>query len=516
MACFLPLATGILLAKFIGHVEWITIAGTLFGGTCFCYFFSGQKRFLRHCFLISFAAIYAFCRFETTITIDRNQIWNLTYDVKIEKIDRKLERAKVYGYGKIVKVYDQKYHPLEGHRIYFYLNGDEDYISSQILKLSSGIRLLKPATSETFFSYLTQKNIYLYGYRGKILKLIEAENVFQGFFARINRMLRDQIMGYTQRYGSHSSDGILYGILLSDKKELSKKQKANFHNTSAAHLLAVSGLHIGMIGFALDLLLRCFFLKKSWRRWPIIGILLFYVGAIGFPPSAVRAWLMLSCFWSAGFCLRKSSGLSSLLLAAILTLLYDPILLFDIGFQLSYGVVAMLLLLATPLRQIILWFFRKLRRNIFPMIRSSKIQRLSWKTAELLSISMAATLASAPLTFEYFNMFSLTGILLNPIVIQMALPTVVCGFLFLLLGILHLEWFVGNILFLLARAGVSSIDLLLFLSEQYIPWHIEFLTKPNGIGLWFFAIVVVIALKIHEAHKNFQWQRIHRRIFEKT
>jgi competence protein ComEC len=190
---------------------------------------------------------------------------------------------------------------------------------------------------------------------------------------------------------------------------------------------------------------------------PIIGILLFYVGAIGFPPSAVRAWLMLVCFWSAGFCSRKSSGLSSLLFTATLTLLYDPILLFDIGFQLSYGVVAMLLSLSTPLRQIILWFFRRMRRNILPT-KLRKMRKISWRIAELLSVSMAATLASAPLTFEYFNMFSLTGILLNPIVIQMTLPVVVCGFLFLLFGVLHLEFFVGNILFLLARMGVSWIE----------------------------------------------------------
>jgi ComEC/Rec2-related protein len=510
MAVFLPLATGILLAKFVNSFAFVIALGTLCVGICLGYFFFRQKQLLWYCFFFCLGAIYAFWRFETTVSIDREQIWCLTYEVEIEKIDHKMERAKVYGYGKITKVYSKKYQMLEGHRIYFYLNGDKDYIPSQILKLSSGIRLLKPATSETFFSYLTQKNIYLYGYRGKVLKIVKMENVFRHFFAGISRILHDQIECYIQKYGNHPADGIFYGILLSEKKELSKKQKANFHNTSAAHLLAVSGLHIGVIGFALDLLLRCFFLKKSWRRWPIMWILLLYVGAIGFPPSAVRAWLMLVCFWSAGFCSRKSSGLSSLLLAAILTLLYDPILLFDIGFQLSYGVVAMLLLLSVPLRQMILLFFSKMRRNVFPGTKWNKIGMISWKVAELLSVSMAATLASAPLTFEYFNMFSLTGILLNPIVIQIALPVVVCGFLFLLLGILHLEWFVGDILFTFARVGVSWIDNLLSLSEQYIPWYVEFLTKPDGIGLWCFAITTVIALKIYEIHKNIQWQRVRR------
>jgi ComEC/Rec2-related protein len=504
MEIFITLAMGILWAKYWKSFQLAIGFGILFFATYCGYFCGNGRRFFLHYFLVSAMSVYAFLRFERTIPIDREQIWNLTYAVKIEKIDLKPGRAKIYGYGRIEKVYGEKYRELEGHRIYFYLNGKENYIPSQVLQLRSGIRLLKPTTSETFFSYLIQKNIHLYGYRGKILKVLVEENIFRHFFAKVNGMLRDQIEYYVQKYGNHSADGILYGILLSEKNGLSREQKTNFHNTSAAHLLAVSGLHIGIIGFALDFLLHCFFLKRFWRRWPIVGTLLFYVGAIGFPPSAVRAWLMLSCFWGAEFCSRRSSGLSSLFGAAILTLLYDPILLFDIGFQLSYGVVALLLLLSAPLQRIILWVFRRMGRGL----KTGKIRKILQKMAELLSVSMAATLASAPLTFEYFNMFSLVGILLNPIAVQMALPVVVCGFLFLLLGILHLHSGLGDILFLLARHGAAWINGLLFWAEKYIPWHAEFLTKPNGIGLCFFIFFVIISLKIYEMHKIFQWRRV--------
>jgi predicted membrane metal-binding protein len=199
-------------------------------------------------------------------------------------------------------------------------------------------------------------------------------------------------------------------------------------------------------------------------------------------------------------------------LAAILTLIYNPILLFDIGFQLSYGVVALLLLLASPLREGMLWLFR--RAGFYPKACSHGKpgcwNALLWKAAELLSVSVAATLASAPLTFEYFNMFSLVGIFLNPLVIQMALPVVACGFLFLLLGLLHGELFLGDLLFLWARRWASWIDGLLSAAERYVPWHVEFLTKPNGVGIIFFTICIVISLKIYEVHRNLQWRRVHR------
>jgi ComEC/Rec2-related protein len=485
--------------------------GIIFLGALYLRLYEGKK-VLGHGFLMIFAAIYAFLRFGGEPAVREAQIWNLTYDIRLEKIDFKGERSKIYGYGRIEKVYGERYRSLEGHTLYFYLNGDRAYIPSQVVKMRSGIRVLQPDTSETFFSYLVQKNIHLYGYRGEILEIVTEENIFWHFFAAVNRLLRDQISGCIGRYGSEPSDGILYGILLSEKKELSKEQKEKFHHTSAAHLLAVSGLHIAMIGLTLDLLLRCFFLKKFWRRLPIMGILLFYVGAIGFPPSAVRAWVMLSCYWCAGFFSRQASGLSSLLLAAILTLLYNPILLFDIGFQLSYGVVVLLLLLAAPLRDGVLWIFR--RAGLYGRRRRgvelSWKDRLLWKVAELLSVSVAATLASAPLTFEYFNMFSLVGIFLNPVVIQMALPVVACGFLFLLLGLLRGELFFGDLLFLWARRWTTWIDGLLSVAERYMPWHVEFLTKPDGVGIIFFIICVAISLKIYEIHKNSQARRIRR------
>jgi competence protein ComEC len=407
------------------------------------------------------------------------------------KISRKPSRGKIYGYGKIERVHGEKYKFLEGHSVYFYLNGERDYIPSQVLRMESGIRILKPHPSETFFSYLVQKNIFLYAYRGEVREVLKEATPFHRFFGMIRHELYGRIASYVQKHGKQPSDGILYGLLLSEKKELSRQQKDNFHNSGAAHLLAVSGLHIGIIGFALDFLLHCLFLGKIWRRFPIILILLFYVAAIGFPPSALRAWLMILCHWSAQFFHRRPSSVASFLNAAILSLLCDPMLLFDIGFQLSYAVVALLLLLASPLRDGLLWVFKYL---------GSKNPRKIYffrKTADLVSLSIAATLASAPLTFEYFNMFSLLGILLNPVLIQMALPTVVCGFLFLFMGLFSLENWLSDVLFLGTRWGANCIDRLLFWSEHHIPWYVEFLSKPNGSGMLCFLLILLSALWIH-------------------
>jgi ComEC/Rec2-related protein len=506
---FVPAVLGILWAKWLPRSS-LGLLFTILGLSLFCSRVGLWKRLGIYGFWLSVLGIYAFWRFESAIAMEKDYIWGLTYAVAVEKIDLKKGQGKVYGYGKILRVYDEKYRSLEGHRLYFYLNGDRPYIPSQTLKMCSAIRVLRPDASETFYSYLVQKNIHLYGYRGKVREIVKPANGPWCFFTKIHHILDKRIKSYAKKYGKHPSDGILYGILLSEKKELSREQKACFHHTSAAHLLAVSGLHIGIIGFMLDFLLRCFFLGKRWRRPPIIGILLFYVGAIGFPPSAVRAWLMLSCFWSAEFFARRPSGISSLLLAALLTIFYNPILLFDIGFQLSYGIVAMLLLLVEPLTWGIERLYRHGKRHRRPtgLGKPGRWGRILRRGIELLSLSLASTLASTPLTFEYFNMFSLVGIFLNPIVMQMALLVVVCGFLFLLLGLLPMEFLLGDGLFLCARWGVRWLDSLLTLAEKYLPWHIEFLTKPRGMGIAIFTLCLGIALKVSARYKYRRWQRL--------
>lgn len=447
----------------------------------------GTARILLHGCIFLGTMLYTAWRMEPPLDMDRQQLWRVCYAVEIEKIDQKPGHGKAYGYGRIIEA--KNVHKLVGHRVYFYLNGSEHYIPSQVLKLRSDIRILKsdktkPSADEHFFQYLVQKNINLYAYRGEVLTVEQPASWIADFFDRIRTIFHASLGSASQRLGIDSSDGILYGMLLSEKKELTALQKEQFHNTGVAHLLAVSGLHIGMIALALEFLCKCCFLKKTGRRSLIACILFFYIGAIGFPPSAVRAWMMLICFWMAPVLNRQSSGMSSLLCSALLALIHNPMVLFDIGFQLSYGVVAMILLC------------------------SEVLCRRKKKILSLLSVSIAATLASAPLTFEYFSMFSLVGIFINPLVVQLAMPAVASGFLFLL-GSLCGENRLSDICFGIARCLTKILELFLNIVEQWMPWHIEWATKPKFLGLLMFLCFLVIGFWISWYAQFRQWSRVH-------
>lgn len=475
-----------------------------------------------HGLIFLLAVAYGWLRFERPPDIEKQQLWKMTYDVELEKIDFKRERHKIYGYGKITQVHHEKYSAIVGHRIYFYLNGEQNFTPTEIITLCSNVRVLHPHNSEPFYRYLVQKHIFLYGYCGKLVQRTAPPTAIRAFLGSIRQHLQKNLAAYRDQ-NEKTSSLILQGMLLSDRRVLTKEQKDTFHHTGAAHLLAVSGLHIGMIALALDLILRYLCLAGYWRRIPIICLLLLYIGVIGFPPSAIRAWLMLTCFWGSYFLGRPLTGLSSLLFSALLMLLYDPLFLFDIGFQLSYGVVVMLLLLAPILRRRILYWAKKAYLRLplgitkfnsqkFPYttFREGKIFRwVRYKLVDSFALSVSAILASAPLTFEYFNLFSLISVFLNPIVIPLALPVVATGFLFLLFSLGGVLEFMPNVFYRIASNGVTLIEGLLSWIEERLPWYLEFVSKPDGFGLGVFLCAIVSAFALYRKEQYRKWCKIH-------
>lgn len=431
------------------------------------------------------------CHREQEIKSHHSYTKRVTYEVKVRKIDYKIRSQKAYGHGIITKI-EEPYSFLKGRRIYFYLTCPNiQLFPSQVLCMKSKIRILNPHRSESFFKYLCRKNIFLYGFGGNVSEIVGNGNRFQKKCHDFNNFLHNKIDYFSQKWGNYPSDKILYGLLLSEKKYLSRDQKNIFHQTSTAHLLAVSGLHIGFIALTLEWILRGLFLGKI-RRMLILFTLLMYILVIGSPPSAVRAFIMLVCYWGACCVKRKPSGFSGFLFSAIIVLIYDPWMLWDIGFQLSYGVVAMLFLGTGPLNQCVKKIFKV---NLFR--DRTKIQSFSKKIFlsfnNLFSVAFTASLASAPLTFEYFGLWSLIGVLINPLVIQLATIIVPCGFLFCVISSLGIFENLASILFFTASRLLNLTEHILIWALKNFPWFQEYTLKIEGLGLALFLLFLTVS-----------------------
>lgn len=137
---------------------------------------------------------------------------------------------------------------------------------------------------------------------------------------------------------SPRANAMAHGLLLGDKQYFTYCEKQEMRNAGMSHILAVSGLHIGILFavlyFSLNVL-RWFGLRKL-HKLIIISVLWLYVIMIGCPVSAVRAALMLGLASLSWALERYTSGIRTLVSAAVIMVAYDYHQLFDVGFQLSF------------------------------------------------------------------------------------------------------------------------------------------------------------------------------------
>ncbi|MGQ9846269.1 MAG: ComEC/Rec2 family competence protein [Bacteroidales bacterium] len=233
---------------------------------------------------------------------------------------------------------------------------------------------------------------------------ISSDNTFS--LIRMAERLRNKVL-YELKSLQLPKDvyAIASAITLGYKNDIDAEIKQSYATAGATHILAVSGLHVGIVYLVLQYLL--FFLKKNkWQMWlKLILILLSlwtYAFITGLSPSVLRAATMFS-FLAIGKQINRQTNIYNILAAsAFMLLCTNPFLLFDIGFQLSYIAVIGIVYFQPKIRN---WVYLK-----------NKILSFIW---DLISVTIAAQLVTTPLSIYYFHQFPsyflLSGIVLVPI-----------------------------------------------------------------------------------------------------
>ncbi len=213
--------------------------------------------------------------------------------------------------------------------------------------------------------------------------------------------------------------GVLSALTLGYREELDKDVQQSFSASGAMHILAVSGLHTGIVWGMLVWLLtlggwRKPLYEEKGKRWLLSGVLLIllwgYAFITGLSPSVMRSALMLS-FWELSYLLGKhTSRWNAILAAAVFILLINPLALWSVSFQLSFAAVVGIMSIASWMQQ------------------QTRLQhRWSKYFSGLLMVSIGAQLATMPLTLYYFGQTSNYFALTNLIVIPMAFVVLVLG-----------------------------------------------------------------------------------------
>jgi competence protein ComEC len=223
---------------------------------------------------------------------------------------------------------------------------------------------------------------------------------------------------------------LLSGILLGDESSITKPLEEAFARTGTSHIVAISGFNISIIaGIFLSLARRIPRRLPGWLL-AVLGIALYTV-LVGAAASVVRAALMGGLAILARQTGRRSHGLTSLALAGAAMTAFQPWTLWDIGFQLSFAATLGLILYADPLQN-------GVERLLLRRISKETARSAASIAGEVFLMTIAAQITTLPLLLLYFNNFSLSAFLVNPLILSVQPMVMIAGGLALMMGMVWL------------------------------------------------------------------------------
>ena len=235
-----------------------------------------------------------------------------------------------------------------------------------------------------------------YSIRLNIIELIKKENIF-----------------------SKKEEGVFYSLIIGERSYLYKDTKQQFKESGIIHVLAISGLHVGILFILIQAIMRaCRVRSQGAKLISVFFILTLYALLAGLSPSVVRAALMCSLIQLGSFlCVRKVL-LNIVLCSALMLLLLKPQWIWDLGFLLSYSAVIFIILVLNRFQ------------GMTAVIKNSFLQ----KTAQLSLVNIAAFTGTLPLIASNFGTAYLGSLLASLLIIPLVSILVLLGVLTVLLS----------------------------------------------------------------------------------
>lgn len=337
-------------------------------------------------------------------------------------------------------------------QILLFINSKNLKVGDQILVNASVKRIENKNNPGEFDAkkYWLAKNIQFIGFVSSFDYKLINHSELSWFSSKLSET-RTYLNSVLESHLSGDELAVAQALILGNKGMLTSELKTSFSQAGAMHVLAVSGLHVGIVLFLLMYILKQFpriFSKKSALLTALIVIWI-YAGITGFSPSVLRATIMFTVL-SLGVVLgRKGNAINVLFFSAFLLIIWNPMIIYDLGFQLSY--LAMIGIFS---------LYRSISQLLYI---NNKYLRKIW---EGIAVGIAAQILTFPLTLYYFHQFPNYFMLTN---IGMMI------FASLALGI-------GLLLFALNWTGVIAQFVGFLLSSSFCAmlFFIQFIEKLPG------------------------------------
>lgn len=323
-------------------------------------------------------------------------------------------------------------------------NLPSDLTPGDLLIARAQLSRVRPYTTPGAFNYrkfLAAKKIWLTGWLknpAALVKIHKSDNagLTTTYYHRLRYLperIRHQMARFLGTQLPEQSRGLYKAILIGDRSEIPANILADFKTAGCMHILAISGLHMGLLAMLSLGLLTWLFKRSTWlilhisvlktaallSLLPITG----YALIAGFNIPVVRALLMTVVFILSVIFDRQKSLYTNIAIAALIILTWQPVSLYSAGFQLSFAAVIAIAIIYPLIHHLL---FESPSSSPTAEASPDEVSAPGWKrpfTNWLLAgicVSVAATLGTAPLLIYHFNRFSLvgpiSGLLVEPLI----------------------------------------------------------------------------------------------------
>lgn len=392
-----------------------------------------------------------------------------------------------YGKGEILSLleegsYNNKYRFKNEEDDDFLLYIPTDYIINEntIITFTGELELPTKQRNKGGFDYskyLYSQNIYgsIYISNTNTIEIVE-ENKFH-----LISWIQDNIFKILGQVLPKEELGILIGMLIGDTALISEDIEESFQKSGITHLLAVSGSNVAYIILATKTVFQKL-IGRNFANYVTIFMVILFVLISGASPSVVRAGIMANILILSEILSRAPDTYSTVATTAIFILLYNPFIICDIGFLLSFGGTLGILFLNQKITETM--------KNKFPKISETSFGKIVF---ESLSVTLAAQLFLLPVMWYFFNQISIVSILTNLLVGPFTGIITILGLIVYFIGLIS-----TSIAQVLSYSIYVLISFIIFISQlcSEIPYGtLQFPTPTILFILTYYLVLYLIFSK---------------------
>lgn len=446
------------------------------------------------------------------------------------------DRTRLYIRTRYLWMHKKRF-PVTGNLLLTITPGPQRFFVGEDVLFSARLHAPRNFQNPGGFDYtewLSFQDLCVTGFlrdQGKICRLADDSGVWS-LLQRVD-MFRDRIRTVIDSRVPDPVNLFLRALLLGEGKALPDTIAESFARSGTTHVIAISGLNIGIVAAASFFLFRLLLSTSEtlllYLNVPKLSAFLslipifFYTLIAGAGVSVQRAFLMVATYIAALLLNRERDLFHALGLAALLILGCQPTALFSASFQLSFLAVLGILIVAPRLQTAV-----PQRDPLLKDLEAAWRRRATYQLIMFLSVTLAATVATAPLVVYHFSLLSLSGLAANLVIVPLAGAAVVClgligvvlvpllpgaaGSVFWVAGALSAlaiaaaEYF-GSLpwaALLVPTPSLAEVALFYLLLGALLFWKRSAWAKAGSVALAFTLIAITIAWSAHLRPKDFR------------